>query len=158
MLKCVAFVHFMVALQATNSHDKICFTLPMLTYNRHFASSTSSHIVKHKLLNNSFSPSNYCEFSCIVVIFQLTQSLKELSSAKEETSQQLLKEIEVVKELQTVNESLSKQSMNSSETLSVLQQELQALQDTIATLRESVETKDSELKVRSVVSLLPLQM
>lgn len=78
---------------------------------------------------------------------QLTQSLKEISNSKEETSQQLLKEIELVKELQTVNESISKQSKTSDEQLSALEQELQALQDTIATLRESVETKDSELKV-----------
>lgn len=84
------------------------------------------------------------------IIFQLTQSLKEISNSKEETSQQLLKEIELVKELQTINESISKQSKTSDEQLSALEQELQALRDTIATLRESVETKDSELKVRIV--------
>lgn len=88
--------------------------------------------------------------------FQLTQSLRELSNAKEEASQQLLKEIEVVKELQTVNESLSKQSKNSDEHLSVLEQELKALQDTIAMLRECVETKDSELKVRIGLAGIPL--
>lgn len=89
-------------------------------------------------------------------MFQLTQSLKELSSAKEGTSQQLLKESEVVKELQTINESLSKHSKESDEQLSLQQRELQALQDTIATLRESVKTKDSELKVRVMILLPPL--
>lgn len=78
-----------------------------------------------------------------------------MSTAKEETSQQLLREIELVKELQTVNESISKQSKDSDDHLSGLQQELKALQDTIATLRESVDTKDSELTVRTIL-LLPL--
>lgn len=77
-----------------------------------------------------------------------------MSISKEDASQQLLKEIEIVKELQTVNESLSKQSKNSDEQLSVVEQELQALQDTISSLRESVETKDSELKVRMMVPSL----
>lgn len=77
-----------------------------------------------------------------------------MSISKEDASQQLLKEIEIVKELQTVNESLSKQSKNSDEQLSVVEQELQALQDTISSLRESVETKDSELKVRMMVASL----
>ncbi|KAG0722248.1 Transport and Golgi organization protein 1 [Chionoecetes opilio] len=80
-------------------------------------------------------------------IQQLTQSLKELSTSKEENGQQLMKEVVLVKELQNINESLSKQSVDNDQQLSDLNQELQALQETIASLRESVETKDSELKV-----------
>lgn len=81
-------------------------------------------------------------------MFQLTQSLKELSTSKEDINQQLLKDMELVKELQTANDSLSKQSEKYDQQLLDLNQELQTLQLTIATLRESVDTKDSELKVR----------
>ena len=56
--------------------------------------------------------------------------------------------MELVKELQAANDSLSKQSVDYDHQLSDLKEELQMLQDTIATLRESVGTKDSELKVR----------
>ncbi|KAK8391135.1 hypothetical protein O3P69_017055 [Scylla paramamosain] len=77
----------------------------------------------------------------------LTQSLKELSTSKEDINQQLLKDMELVKELQTANDSLSKQSEDYDHQLSDLKEELQTLQDTIATLRESVDTKESELKV-----------
>ena len=91
-------------------------------------------------------------------MFQLTQSLKELSVSKEETSQQLLKDIELVKDLQNVNDSLSKQSVDHDQQLSDLNQDLETLRDTIANLRESVETKDSELQVRIVFSQFSWQI
>lgn len=80
--------------------------------------------------------------------FQLTQSLKEFSTAKEDMTKKLEHESKTVKDLEEINKSLSKQTSDNDVNISTMNSELQALQDTIIQLRDSVEIKDSELQVR----------
>lgn len=54
----------------------------------------------------------------------------------------------MVKDLEDINKSLSKQASDYDDNISSMNSELQALQDTIVQLRDSVEIKDSELQVR----------
>lgn len=80
--------------------------------------------------------------------FQLTQSLQELTTTKEETNNRFERETMLVKELTEANYSLSQQANEYDSKISSLSSELEELKDTISQLRESVETKESELQVR----------
>nr|XP_045582084.1 transport and Golgi organization protein 1-like isoform X1 [Procambarus clarkii] len=78
---------------------------------------------------------------------QLTQSLQELTTTKEETNNRFERETMLVKELTEANYSLSQQANEYDSKISSLSSELEELKDTISQLRESVETKESELQV-----------
>lgn len=76
--------------------------------------------------------------------------MQELTFGKEETNRKFEKETVLVKELQKANDSLSHHAGEYDSKLSSLSSELKELQDTVSQLRESVETKESELQVRII--------
>nr|XP_053644961.1 LOW QUALITY PROTEIN: myosin-9-like [Cherax quadricarinatus] len=97
----------------------------------------------HNELSVSLERANKLDYQ----VQQLTQSLQELTTSKEETNHRLEKETALVKKLQEANDCISQQTCEYTTKISSLSSELQAQQDVLCQLRESVETKESELQI-----------
>lgn len=97
----------------------------------------------HSELSASLERANKLDYQ----VHQLTQSMQELTTAKEEANKKLEKETVLVRELEEANDSLSHQTSEYDIKVSSLGSEVKSLQDTVSQLRESVETKESELQV-----------
>ncbi|XP_068230480.1 fap1 adhesin-like isoform X2 [Palaemon carinicauda] len=97
----------------------------------------------HSELSASMERANKLDYQ----VEQLTHSLEELTGVKGEAIKKLQEEAALVEELKQANTSLTQQTGEYDSKVTFLSNELADLRDTINQLRESVETKESELQV-----------